>query len=53
MSANVDFGDVEEAKAFLKAFRRCQEEPKTIEHEPMDFVEEGSLISDGWHHDTD
>ena len=52
LNASIDFSDAEDAKAFLRAFRRCQEE-KVIEHQPLDHIEEGSPVSDGWKHNDD
>jgi Family of unknown function (DUF5681) len=45
LSASVNFSDIEDARAFLKAYRRCQQEP--LEH-----IEEGQLIAEGWRHDS-
>jgi hypothetical protein len=40
LSASVNFTDIEDARAFLKAYRRCQQEP-------LGHIEEGQLIAEG------
>jgi hypothetical protein len=45
VSATVDFSEVEDARAFLRAYRFCQTEPIP--------AEEGQLIAEDWRHDDD
>ena len=44
VNASVDFADVEDARAFLKAYRYVRD----TQPEPLEHVAKGSLVSPGW-----
>ena len=53
VAANVDFADVEDARAFLQAYRRVRDgETPMIEAEPL-HADEGAVVTHAWRADDD